>query len=180
MATKADIRRVVKAAKQAMTPEARAVASCRIAANLLSHNDLASAQTVLLYAALPDEPDTLELIRHFIAQGRRVLLPSVVGDDLWLRVYTTPQESVVGAFGITEPTGQLFTDFAAIDCALVPGVAFSPHGQRLGRGRGYYDRLLSHPDFTGVKKVGCAFRYQLFPTLPTEPHDILMDDVVTD
>lgn len=180
MATKADIRRVVKAARQAMTPDERAAASRRIATRLLSRSDLAAAQTVLLYAALPDEPDTLELVSRFAAQGSRVLLPTVVGDDLWLRVYTTPQESVVGAFGITEPTGPRFTDFAAIDWVLVPGVAFSPGGQRLGRGRGYYDRLLCHPDFAGVKKVGCAFSYQLFPALPTEPHDILMDDVVTD
>lgn len=180
MATKADIRRVVKEAKKAMTPAERQEASRRIVANLLSRRDLAKAKTVLLYAALPDEPDTAALIDHFAALGRQVLLPTVVGEDLWLRTYTSPQESAIGAFGIFEPTGPRFTDFAAIDWALVPGVAFSPAGQRLGRGRGYYDRLLSHPDFGGVKKVGCAFRYQLFPTLPTEPHDILMDNVVTD
>ena len=66
----------------------------------------------------------------------------VKGDDLELRLYTGDDRLTEGAFHIDEPTGTAFTDYAAIDLAVIPGVAFDRRGNRLGRGKGYYDRLL--------------------------------------
>jgi 5-formyltetrahydrofolate cyclo-ligase len=81
----------------------------------------------------------------------------------------------VGAYGILEPTGPLFTDYDSIDLAVVPGVAFTRDGVRLGRGKGYYDRLLPR---IKSPKVGICFPFQILESIPTEPFDVKMDEVV--
>mgnify|MGYP005943741521 CR=1 FL=1 len=86
--------------------------------------------------------------------------------------------SICGVYGIEEPTGEAFTDYAAIDFIVVPGVAFTAAGARMGRGRGYYDKYLSQPGFRGVK-AGVCYAHQLVGELPVEPHDVFMDYVVT-
>ena len=81
-------------------------------------------------------------------------------------------------FGIGEPTGPEFTDLESIDMIIVPGVAFDSHGNRMGRGRGFYDRLLkSTPN---AAKIGVGYDFQLLDTIPVEPHDVPMDCVITD
>jgi 5,10-methenyltetrahydrofolate synthetase len=76
-----------------------------------------------------------------------------------------------------EPTGQLFTDYYAIGTALVPGMAFDAAGHRLGRGRGYYDRLL--PQLHNARTVGVCFPFQRVAEVPTEAHDVTMHLVVS-
>lgn len=99
-----------------------------------------------------------------------------MGDDLELRFYTGSQDLVTGSYNIGEPVGERFTDYAAIDLAVIPGVAFDLAGNRLGRGKGYYDRLLPLlPAF----KAGICFPYQLVEEVPAESFDICMDTVIT-
>ena len=76
-----------------------------------------------------------------------------------------------------EPTGALFTDYATIDLVIVPGVAFDRDGNRLGRGKGYYDRLL--PRIPSAYKVGICFPFQIVEEVPAEPFDIRMDEIIT-
>ena len=71
----------------------------------------------------------------------RILLPVVKGETLIIRPYS-PGEMKPGSFGIAEPTGEDITDLSIIDMVIVPGVGFDPKGNRLGRGKGFYDRLL--------------------------------------
>lgn len=111
------------------------------------------------------------------AAKKRILLPVVVGDDLELRLYTRPEDLKPGAYGIEEPTGELFTDYADIDFIAVPGVAFDRNGNRLGRGKGYYDRLL--PRIPSAYKAGICFPFQLVEEVPAEPFDIRMDEIIT-
>lgn len=137
------------------------------------------AHVVLLYAALPDEVQTLEFLQRW-CRRKQLLLPVVVGNELELRVFTGTEAMTVGSYGILEPMGQQpFTDFSAIDLAIIPGVAFTLDGKRLGRGKGFYDRLLAHPAFRNVYKIGVALPYQILPNLPTEQHDVFLDAVVT-
>ena len=103
--------------------------------------------------------------------------PVVTGDDLELRVYTGPGDLATGAYGIEEPTGALFTDYDAIDFIVVPGVAFDRNGNRLGRGKGYYDRLL--PRIPSAYKAGICFPFQIVEEVPAETFDIRMDEVIT-
>ena len=135
-----------------------------------------AARTVAVFAALPDEPATDEVLTRW-ASTRRVVLPRVEGDAM--RFYACrPDALVFGAFGILEPQGERPCPAGEIDLVVCPGVAFTADGRRLGRGRGYYDRYLGDPAFRGFR-VGVCYAHQLVDDLPVEPHDVRMDRVIT-
>lgn len=150
--------------------------STEILAALEAHPAFRAAKTVLLYHSLPDEVDTHRFIRKW-KEEKRILLPVVTGNDLELRLYTDAQSLTTGVYGIEEPVGAPFTDYAAIDLIIVPGVAFDRNGNRLGRGKGYYDRLL--PRIPSAHKIGICFPFQIVEEIPTEPFDIRMDEIIT-
>lgn len=85
---------------------------------------------------------------------------------------------VQGRFQIPEPTGPLFTNYEEIDLAFIPGMAFDNELHRLGRGKGYYDRLLAHPAFSLIHKIGVCYDFQLLPQVPSEPHDCNVDELI--
>ncbi len=172
--TKAQWRAEMKRRKAALTTEEKAAEATGVWQRVEQLPCFVTARHILLYHALPDEVDTREALERWAAQGKTLYLPVVVGDDLVLRRYDheTMQQ---GAFGIWEPVGEN-VDEAQIELIIVPGVAFDSKGNRLGRGKGYYDRLLSRS--TAVR-VGVCYSCQLLPSLPAEPHDCLMHYVVT-
>lgn len=149
--------------------------SADILTNLEMHPAFQAANTLLLYHSLKDEVRTHSFIEKW-SKYKRIILPVVVGDELELRIYTGPQELTVGTYGIAEPTGDLFTDYQSIDLAIIPGVAFDTAGHRLGRGKGYYDKLLPRIPAT---KIGICFPFQLIKEVPAEPFDICMNTVIT-
>ncbi len=156
--------------------EQRAALSATVLAALEAHPAFKAAGTVLLYHSLPDEVDTHDFIRRWCGK-KRIVLPVVVGDELELRLYTSEKDLAIGAYGIAEPVGDTFTDYSSIAFIAVPGVAFDRRGNRLGRGKGYYDRLL--PRLPHARKVGICFPYQLVESVPAEVFDIRMDEVIT-
>ena len=128
------------------------------------------AGTLLLYYPLVDEVDVRPLIADAYRNGKRVLLPVCVGDDLELHLYEGEDSLSPGAFGIMEPQGPLFPveDYPEIQVALIPGIAFDRAGHRLGRGRGYYDRFLAaHP----VQAVGICYADCRMTQLPHDNYD---------
>lgn len=124
---------------------------------------------------MSDEVNTHSLIEKW-KDTKKIILPVVVGDVLELRLYTGPEDLTKGPFGIGEPTGALFTDYGAIDIAIIPGVAFDTNGHRLGHGKGYYDKLLPH---IPALKAGICFPFQLIKEIPVEATDINMDIIIT-
>lgn len=134
-------------------------------------------KVILLYSALPDEVPTQALMDEMVKRGKTVLLPRVIDDtDMELRHYTGLHDLQTGAYGILEPTGELFTDYDAIDAAIIPGMAFDADGHRLGRGKGYYDRFLSRVPY--IYKIGLCFSWQIVDCVPSDEHDIVMDKVI--
>ncbi len=126
--------------------------SAEILAALEAHPAFRAATTVLLYHSLNDEVDTHAFIQKWSSE-KRILLPVVVGDDLELRLYTGPEDmSISRIYGIAEPTGEIFTDYAAIDFIVVPGVAFDAKGNRLGRGKGYIMTVSCHAYHQPIKQ----------------------------
>lgn len=139
------------------------------------HPVFQNAKTVLLYHSLPDEVYTHDFIRKWYTH-KRILLPVVTGNTLELYTYTGPEKMQTGAYGIAEPTEGKFSNFKEIDLAIIPGMAFDRRGNRLGRGKGYYDRLL--PFLAGTYKLGVCFPYQLLESIPTENFDVRMNEVI--
>ena len=105
--------------------------------------------------------------------GKRVVVPRVEGDIMRYYDYH-PDRMTEGAFGIIEPVGDKEVAAEDIDLMIVPARAFTPNGDRLGRGGGFYDKYMALLGFRAVK-YGVAFGCQIFDSLPTDPHDIPVD-----
>ncbi len=133
-----------------------------------------------MYYSLPDEVNTHTYIDSLVEQGKRVLLPVVIDDkNMIIREYTGQQDLHEGAYHILEPIGKLFPKerYQEIEVGIIPGMGFDNEGNRLGRGKGYYDRFLQQaPD---IYKIGICFNFQKVEVLPTEPSDIRMHEVIS-
>jgi 5-formyltetrahydrofolate cyclo-ligase len=175
---KAAVRKQMRDLKRQLSPEEKLRRSKAILQRLEPLPLFAEAKVVLLYWSMADEVQTHDFVNKWY-KDKVVLLPCVQGDDLVLRQYSGPDCMVAGEqFGIGEPQGPEWTDLDKVDLIIVPGVAFDSHGNRMGRGRGFYDRLLkSTPN---AVKVGVAFDFQLLDRIPVEPHDVPMDCVLSE
>lgn len=171
---KSALRKQMKKDKAALTPQEKSSESALVWQHIEALPHFAAASHILLYHSLPDELSTHEVINKWHALGKAIYLPVVVGDDLVVRRYT-PNDMLQGEFNIWEPTGEdVGTDI--LQLIVVPGVAFDSKGNRLGRGKGYYDRLLSR---TRATCIGVCYKCQLVEQIPAEPHDRIMHYVVT-
>lgn len=176
--TKQALRQQVRQALRALTPAQRARQSAAALRQLEADPLFRQSSTVMLFHSLPDEIDTHGFLEAW-GQAKRLLLPVVRGEDLELRRYRPQAPLRCGAYHIAEPIGEAFTDYAGIQLIVVPGVAFDAAGHRLGRGKGYYDRFLSHPRLRQVPTVGLCFPCQLLRQVPVEPHDVCVGKVIT-
>lgn len=132
------------------------------------------ASTILVYMSMPDEvPTDIFLDKWYLA--KRLVIPLVKGENLVLKEYD-PTALVTGYCGISEPSENA-PDISCedIDFAIVPGVAFDRHNHRLGRGKGFYDRLLPH---LNCPKVGVCQPFRLIEEVPCDPWDIPLDAVI--
>ena len=173
---KTRLRRALIAAR-----ENKPAAQKRLHSELICRTVLAfspSPASIFVYVSLADEVDTRMLIDAYIARGTIVTVPRIVaGGEMRAVEFPGWQEMTAGPLGILAPRSERAYD-GPVASAIVPGVGFTPSGGRIGYGAGYYDRwLAAHPQTT---KVGIAFECQIAAELPQEPHDILMDRVVTE
>jgi 5-formyltetrahydrofolate cyclo-ligase len=135
-----------------------------------------NARIVSAYMAMPSEVDLRGLFGRIDKQW---VFPRVRGEDLkFYRVKNIEEEMQLGAFGILEPKDDLEeVSVDAVDVFLCPGLGFDRKGGRLGRGRGFYDRMLKHAKPDAVK-IGVCFPFQIVEEIALESHDVLMDMVV--
>lgn len=177
MPDKQTLRKYIKAGIAALSPEQRMALSAKVMEKLESNPRFRDARTVMLYYSLPDEVFTHDLIARW-AKRKRILLPVVRGEEMEVRRFTAFTDISEGAFHIGEPQGGTFTRLGEIDVIVAPGVAFDHNGNRMGRGRGYYDRFLSQAALSGAWRIGVCFPQQLVGSVPTEPHDMAMHEVL--
>lgn len=173
---KKELRIQIRAAKKAVPFCEKLSRSRAIMSKVEDLDRFREAKVVLLYWSMEDEVQTHDFVEKWY-KSKTILLPCVDGDDLRLRQYTGADCMREGEqFGIGEPTGEEYTDLESVDAIIVPGVAFDKEGHRMGRGRGFYDRLLkSTPN---AYKIGVCFDFQMVESVPVEPHDVMMDRVV--
>jgi 5-formyltetrahydrofolate cyclo-ligase len=178
--SKANIRRRLRAELKAVTPESRRAASLAACALLRQQPAWRDARNILLYSPAPGELDISPLIDEALASGKTVALPGFVAEsgayDAFVIRHLT-DDCALGKFGISEPKPACARlPLNRLDFVLVPGVAFDFTGHRLGRGQGFYDRLLAS---IAATKCGVAFDFQILERLPAETHDVRMNCLLT-
>ena len=146
-----------------------------------------AAKTVMWYVDAGSEVRTRHTLPEALTHGKRVVVPWCVveANTLELFLLEDMSELVEGAYKILEPKDELrrlpekVVQPEELDLVMVPGTAFDPRGGRMGQGKGYYDRLLARarPD---APLVALAFDCQLFDEIPVAPHDVFMDQVLTE
>lgn len=132
------------------------------------------ADRILMYHSLPDELSTHAFLKKWCGR-KKFFLPRVNGVNLDILPYEQSRLEL-GSFHIEEPQGNDTVSPDEIELIVVPGVAFDRMGNRLGRGKGFYDRLLST---TKASTIGVGYDFQLLDELPTEEHDVPLDLVIT-
>lgn len=158
----------------------REAGSAAICARLKEQEIFRNAKAILFFAPLPDEPDVFPLANEALAAGKVVALPRYVPDQkhyIACQVHEIEHDLMPGQFGIWEPQDYCSPfPLNRLDLALIPGLGFTLSGWRLGRGRGFYDRLLAE---VSVVKCGVAFDGQIVDALPSEPHDVRLNCILT-
>lgn len=173
---KKELRREIRRRKALMSDGERRAASCLILEALEALPEFREAGVVLAYSSLPDEVGTEELLKRW-GERKVIALPVVVGERLELRKYDGVHVRA-GYRGIMEPSeGAAEVSPSEVGLAIVPGMAFDGAGRRLGRGGGYYDRLLP---LLSCPKVGVCFGCQLVERVPVEECDIIVDSVLSE
>ncbi len=178
------LRAAMRKAIASISTEQRSLASHRIAARLEQSEVFAKARTILLFVPLPSEPDLRELLKRTIAIGNTVLLPRARRDPPAIEVaavdpaLSLDDQLAPDDLGVLAPTGPAI-DPASVELAIVPGVAFSADGARLGRGGGYYDRLLAALP-SATRTIGVCFHLQRLEAIPEDAHDRRVQAVITD
>ena len=173
---KKEIRLRMLARARLLAPDYRREAGAAIAARVLTLPVWDQAQTVLMYMALPTEPETSSLRESAVRAGKTVLLPRCLPDHKMEAVPWLPgSEMHPGAWGIPCPAGPAYPGVP--DLCLIPCVSAAPGGIRLGHGGGYYDRYLTA--LTTVRLCLC-FSALVSPELPAEDTDVRMDGILTE
>ena len=174
--TKKELRQQIKRLK-AITPAAMRQVEADMVFNKIRKMPVwQQAQHILCYWSLPDELPTHEAVNAWLANGKNIYLPRVMGDDLEIVPYHGAQSlDDNNQFHIGEPVGDA-VDASCLELIIVPAVALDQKRNRLGRGKGFYDRLLSA---TTCPTIGVVCDFQLVDEVPVEPHDHPLDCVVT-
>jgi len=160
--------------------------SREICARFAALPEYVRAQTVMYYIDVRSEVRTRHDLPQALTQGKKIVVPWCNDQgELELFHLENMDELAIGMYKILEPAPALRllpakqVKAQELDLIMVPGVAFDRTGARMGHGKGYYDKLLQHarPD---APLVALAFECQLFPEIPTAPHDIFMDSIITE
>jgi 5-formyltetrahydrofolate cyclo-ligase len=137
------------------------------------------ARLVMFYIPLRGEVDTHDMIKAAQKLGKKVVVPVCQKHTIDLRpcLLDAPVQLRRGPYGVYEPVVAQYVPISRLDLVIVPGVAFDASGNRLGRGKGFYDRFLKKaPATTAV--FGLAFDFQVLPSIPTQPHDVKVHRVI--
>lgn len=181
---KARLRSEVKAALNALSPDEHVKRSRAACERFLASPSYARAQILFAYVSFGRELSSFEVLNRALRDGKTLGLPhSGAGSSRILTFHAVRDlklDLAAGRFGIAEPLTTLpILSGERADVILVPGVAFTARGERLGQGGGFYDRYLSQPGFR-AERCALAFESQIRETVPLQPHDFAVDVIFTE
>ena len=183
MPTKKSLREEMRSKLLSQGPEARAAKSRLIRGKLFKEEWFKKAACVCFYVSLPTEVDTSAIIDDALVMGKRVVVPLSDLENKEVKLYQIKDRSDLreGAWRVLEPIPDKTRAVATeeVDCVIVPGIAFDKRNNRVGRGRGFYDRFLQAFG-AGTPKIGLAFSFQVVQEVPHESHDVPLDLILTD
>lgn len=171
---KTAIRHKIKELRRMLTELEKESAAAEVFERLEKTAAFMLADRILMYHSLPDELSTRTFLKKW-GSRKHFYLPRVNGVNLEILPYEESRLEL-GAFHIEEPTGDNIADPEEIELVVVPAVAYDRRGNRLGRGKGFYDRFLAS---TKATKIGVGYEFQLLDEIPAEAHDVPMDMVIT-
>lgn len=180
--TKNEIRMAMRARRKAVTPEARNAVSAVLSKRLFGDNPaigkaLAKKGPIAVYLASKEEIDLTDFISAALSFGCTIVAPRWNGTEYELVRIESLETLVSGPHGILEPPAGPVIRPQDVRAWLVPGLAFTKDGGRLGYGGGWYDRLLANVP-KHIPKIGVAYAFQIVDALPSEPHDARLTDVI--
>jgi 5-formyltetrahydrofolate cyclo-ligase len=179
---KKELRQELRKRLAGISPGEVQAMSIQAAERLSAQPEYKKAEIIMVFLSLPMEVDTTSLVLHAWQDRKRVLAPKVSWEQrrmLPVEIRSLAQDLTTTQLGIREPTSGPPIPIAMIDLVIVPGLGFDEHGNRLGRGRGFYDRFLANPDFRGVS-CALAFELQMTEFVPADPLDVGVDMLVTE
>ena len=181
MKSKSDWRRLAAGRRKSMQDTERTEASALIAQRLFSLDTWKQASEIYMYCGYKDEVRTGEILKRALMEGKRVAVPRVLNEkDMVFAEIRSEDELDAGMFGIPEPSAEVMERVTDItpDLIIVPCVGIDTGGNRIGHGRGYYDRVLAA--YKDTPKICLAFEAQIVGDLTPEDTDIRMDIVITE
>lgn len=205
---KANIRKEILSRLKSQEESERLAKSRSIEEKLFSIPEFIQARCVMFFVSFDGEVDTIVMIRHAQQMGKKVAVPVIYARSLAATKNLskrTPKEScsgtrrmggekliasllkssdnelIPGPYGILQPAESDILELSLddIDLVIVPGVAFDRKGNRLGRGKGYYDRFLKDLTLKGIPSIGIAFDFQVVDNIPTLSHDLPVTKLIT-
>ncbi len=182
MSAKKELRQRLRKILAEIPPEEMSARSLRACHRLFERPEYIKAEVILVFLSLPTEVDTSPLVLRAWQDRKRVLAPKVSWNQrrmLPIEIRSLTDDLTVSTMGIREPVTGIPFPISLIDLVIVPGLAFDEYGNRLGRGRGFYDRFLAHPEFGGVA-CALALEEQMTSMVPVGPLDRHVDMIATD
>lgn len=164
------LRELIKKKRMELSQDEVIKNSLEIWDNLYNMEIFKNSNIIMSYMSFKNEIDTSSFNEEVLKRGKTLLLPRVK-DDCNMEVIRYNGNFSVSKFGIKEPLGEVYT--GEIDVVIVPGVVFDKKGNRIGFGKGYYDRFFQK--YSHCIKVAPLYEFQLFDEIPREEHDVLMD-----
>lgn len=181
--SKPALRSALKATLAAITPHDHTEFSQQLADHLLASDLYQSATTILAYAALPTEISLDPFITQALVNGKNICIPTIDWQSKSMKpaqIRNLDTDLEIGRYGVRTPNERCpLVEPNDIDLILIPGLAFDREFNRLGRGAGFYDRMIDSLSAPRSPLVGVCFSAQIVEKIPTEPHDHPMDRVIT-
>ena len=177
--TKEEIRSKILLKLSKQKEEDRSIKSCLIKEKLFKQSVFKKAKRVMFYIAMKGEVETKEMIEAAKRLGKIIAVPVCIENRRSLRpaLFNSFSHMKKGPYGVSEPAVSRFIALKDLDLVIAPGLAFDKKGNRLGRGKGYYDRFLSKiPKDT--PSIGLAFRLQILPAVPVNSSDVSVKKVL--